>query len=345
MVNLNDKIKWVWDRCFDIYDNYDPKMGLSELKLLVIKRRIARNRRRVIYFSIASASVLLILIGVFSKSFINKYRENKEVNTHILNFAKNDFVIRIGTRIFINDFIKSKMVIRNGSIIMESIEDKEIISTNGIEDVQIFVPKGMRYSITLEDGSRIWACSNSILSFPSMFSNTERKISASGYLFFQINKAKSPFIVDLNNKVSVIVYGTVFSIEAYSFANELKTHLTEGRVSVKIGETEHLLLPNQTLFYNLETKTVLTGEMESSESIYWKGSSIYFNTVSLERLAKEVSKWFNVSVQFRDDLIKEITFTGNIPDNLDLNEIAEVLNATKQFKVVFDKNGLCFYKY
>ena len=151
-------------------------------------------------------------------------------------------------------FRDSRMSIKNHMIFFRKGKQEETIAISGKEGIEIKVPTGMRYSVTLEDGSKIWATSNSVLSFPSEFSEKERKVKATGRLFFEIEKAKIPFIVDLKNDLSIIVYGTVFNIASYSDSGKMKICLAEGKVSLKIGENENLLLPNQSLLYDIEKK-------------------------------------------------------------------------------------------
>ena len=79
--------------------------------------------------------------------------------------------------------------------------------------------------------------------------------------------------------------------------------------------------------------------MDSCENIFWKDECIYFNDVSLETLAEELTGWFNVSVCFHEEKIKSKRVTGNIPDNLDLNEIVEILGAARIFSAEY-KNGV-----
>ncbi|MEN6618520.1 MAG: FecR domain-containing protein [Rikenellaceae bacterium] len=341
-----DKIDWVWDKCIDINDNYNPNDGFKELKQLLSERKKARTRRRFICLSMSAAAALLLLIAFLPKFLtINDQPEGKDFSNQNLALNEKDFLIKIGRETYVNMFRDSRMYVKNNAIVFRNGKKEEMIAISGKEEVQIKVPTGMRYSVTLEDGSKIWTTSNSVLSFPSEFSGKERRIKAIGRLFFEIEKANIPFIVDLKNDLSIIVYGTVFNVESYFDSNKTKICLTEGKVSLKIGENENLLLPNQSLLYDIEKKTVSTKDMDSCENIFWKDGCIYFNDVSLENLAEELSRWFNVSVCFHTERIKTLKFSGNIPDNLELEEIIEVLNAARTFRSEYKDGVIHFYKY
>ena len=242
-------------------------------------------------------------------------------------------------------FMDSRMYVETNNIVFQKGNRKETISTSGKELVQINVPAGKRYPVTFSDGSKIWAASNSLFSFPSAFSEKKRQIKANGHLFFEIKKSAVPFIVDLKENLSVIVYGTIFNIKYYSDSSKMKICLTEGKVALKIGDNENVLMPNQSLQYDIGNKTISTKEIDSGENIFWKNGCFYFNDVLLENLAEELSGWFNVSVCFHTERIKTLKFSGNIPDNLDLEEIIEVLNAAKTFSSEYINGVIHFYNY
>lgn len=340
-----EKINWVWDKCIDIDDNYDPDDGFKKLNQLLAERKKIRIRRRFIYISVSAAAALLLLLTVFDNLlFTANQPKTKEISSQNIVFNENDFLIKIGKKTYVNMFKDRRMYVKNHAVVFNKGKQEDVITILDKEEIQIKVPTGMRYSVTLEDGSKIWATSNSLLSFPSEFSEKERRVEATGRLFFEIEKAKLPFVVDLKNDLSIIVYGTVFNIESYADSGKMKICLAEGKVSLKIGENENLLLPNQTLMYDIKKKMVSTKDMDSSENIFWKDECIYFNDASLENLAKELTKWFNVSVCFHDEKIKKKKVTGNIPDNLDLNEIIEVLSAARMFSAEYKNEVVHFYK-
>jgi len=339
------KIDWIWDICIDIDDSYDPHENYKELTLLLNERNKFRIRKRLRYLSVSVFAVLLLMLAIVSDLFTNKPSPGQEFITPELITDNNNFIIRIGERTYVNMFMNSHMSIENNNIVFQEGNRKETISTSGKELIQINVPAGKRYSVTLEDGSKIWAASNSSFSFPSTFSGKERRIKAIGHLFFEIRKATMPFVVDLKENLSVIVYGTVFNIKYYAGSDKMKICLNEGKVSLKIGENENVLMPDQSLQYDISNKTISTKEIDSGENILWKNGSFYFNGVLLENLAEELSGWFDVSFYFHSDRIKTLKFSGNIPDYLSLEEIIEVLNGVKTFQCEYSNSviHLCSY--
>ncbi|MCK9304001.1 MAG: DUF4974 domain-containing protein [Bacteroidales bacterium] len=340
-----DNIDWIWDRCIDINSSYDPQENFKKLTNLLKERKRFRTRKRLIYLSISVSAVLLLVFAMVSDLFTNKPAPDREFTSQELITDKNNFIIRIGERTFVNMFMNSRMSVEKNNIIFWEGKRKETISTSGKELIQINVPAGKRYSVTLGDGSNIWLASNSSITFPSIFSERGRTIKATGHIFFEIEKAVMPFKVDLKENLSVIVYGTIFNVKYYSDLHKMGICLNEGKVSLKIGDNENVLMPNQSLQYDISNKIISTKEIDSGENIFWKNGSFYFNDVLLENLAKELSGWFNVSVCFHTERIKTLKFSGNIPDNLGLEEIIDVLNAARTFRCEYINGVIHLYNY
>ncbi len=76
-------------------------------------------------------------------------------------------------------------------------------------------PLGMRSSLTLPDGTKVWLNAGSKISYPVLFSNQVREVSLSGEAYFEVKKDKSwPFVVSTKN-MNVMVTGTTFNCNAY----------------------------------------------------------------------------------------------------------------------------------
>jgi hypothetical protein len=333
-------IKWVWEECIDVFGDYDPREGIAELKQMARERRVVKKRRKIYFYSISSVALFIIFLGLFSSLlFIEKGIERELRHIESLH-SKSDFIIEVGDKLFVNECLKSTLNIYDNKVSIEYSNGSTIVPVRNGEIVKIHVPEGMRYKVKLSDGSVILLGPNSSLISPVVFTEGKREISTKGNAHFQIAKDKYPFIVKIMEEVSVIVYGTVFSINSEKNKNEIDAFLYEGVISLKIDQTEHVIGNNQKISYNTNSKSVFIEDFKYSK-VYWKDNCIYFNNVTIDQLADEIANWYNISVQFNNYDIGNISFTGNIPDVLEVNEITEILNATKQFKVTL-KNGTMF---
>jgi hypothetical protein len=343
--NEKDNIEWVWDKCYDIHNKYNPKEGFDELKQLLTKRKRVRLIRRSVFISVPAAAVIFIFI-LFSTGLFHSRTSPADITDGHKNMSvdKSVFFIKAGDKTYVNMFKKSVMHITEKSLAFKNRNKTEAIPVQGNENVLINIPPGMRYSVVLRDGSRIWATSNSVISVSENFSDNERRIKASGNLFFEISKSDVPFIIELKNNLAVKVYGTIFNVESYADSSLTRICLNEGKVSLKIGEKERFLLPDESLLYDNDDQSLSVRKMEKSERAVWKNGYIYINEMPLENLAKELSKWYGVSDYFFDEAIKTVKFSGNLPDTLNIEDIVKILNSTKKCMVKYEEGEMRFYK-
>ncbi len=335
-------IDWIWDKCIDVDGIYDPYENFKELTQLLHERKKHRAKRRFI-FSLVSISAAVFLLIIFAINDMNKSTLNQEVAHSELMIDKDNFIITIGERKLVNIFVNGQIFVEDKNIILRENDKEEIIPVSDKELIQLNIPNGKKYSVTLNDGSKILAMSNSLFSFYSSFSKYERKIKAIGHLFFEIEKSDLPFIVNVKESLSIIAYGTVFNMKNYFNSDCLELSLTEGKVSLKIGEDENYLTPNQTLQYNTLHNKIFIKTTNNRGSIFWKNQCFYFENVLLENLAMELSEWYGVPICFHSEKIKMYRFSGNIPDHLNLIETLDIINAVKKIYSNYSDGTIHFY--
>lgn len=98
----------------------------------------------------------------------------------------------------------------------------------------IYVPKGSKTKLVLNDGTKIWLNSESELKFPSSFqSKSKRDVFLSGEAYFEVAKnKKKPFHVHISGfKINVL--GTAFNVKAYPDAPTIEATLEHGLINIE----------------------------------------------------------------------------------------------------------------
>jgi ferric-dicitrate binding protein FerR (iron transport regulator) len=240
---------------------------------------------------------------------------------------------------------KAKLTLTDGSVIImdghtagtvKSYAGLKITSAHGAVSYQvtdsnsviknqyntITIPAGCKYKVTLPDGSMVWLNSESSLKFPVVFNKSERNVYLTGEAYFEVAKNKlKPFKVFSNNTV-VQVLGTHFNIHAYSDDEAVKTTLIEGSVKIYWGAESKMIVPGQQAYIKLNSSKIKIHEINVDESIAWKNDLFLFDSEDIKSVMKEVARWYNVEVEYKDD-ISQAHFSGSISRN---NNISQVLN-------------------
>ena len=202
------------------------------------------------------------------------------------------------------------------------------------------VPAGGEHSLTLEDGTVVQVNSASQLLFPSRFKSGIRKVRLTGEAYFQVKADKEhPFIVQLDEAVSVQVTGTTFNVKAYEEENEIRVVLVEGSIDMLKGN--NLLasvLPGQLFVYRKDTQEYHIEDTEVAEATDWMNETFVFRDEPIENIMRKLSRWYNVDITVNDD-IKDLRYTGILSRKQPLSETLDALRMTNEldFNIHRDK--------
>ena len=226
--------------------------------------------------------------------------------------------------------------------------------------VEMVAPRGSRSYVTLADGSKVWINSGSKITFPGSFGKSARKIELEGEAYFSVAKNKNiPFIVHVS-ELDITALGTEFNVKAYTDENIVETTLEKGSIKIeptsKSGEffSPLILKPNQKATYHKKTSSIDTEkpvkkedsqpdpgsnssirkpekkiEINSVEDTKpytsWKENRWLFRHETLKDLAQKLERRYDVNICFKDDAIKNYTFSGSLYDE----SIEQVFEAIK----------------
>ena len=175
------------------------------------------------------------------------------------------------------------------------------------------IPKGGEYQVELSDGTMVWLNSDTELKIPTVFAGDERRVYLSGEAYFAVTKdERKPFIVetDLGN---VKVYGTEFNVKRYRDDGQLKATLVEGVIGFSSDRIAELKLkPGYRLSLAEGSETPEIREVKVYNEIAWRDKRFSFENETLEEIARELERWYNVKIVFTDPALKELVFSGTL---------------------------------
>ncbi len=251
----------------------------------------------------------------------------------VLNDGK---IIRMGIR---TDTIieQNGALIRSGSknIIYDT---KEKILKTAYHTARI--PRGGEFSITLNDGTKVWLNSESELKYPIPFPSNKREVVLkNGEAYFEVahNKSK-PFFVRTSEGL-VRVLGTSFNVKAYKEDVEIYTTLVEGKISfsslIENGEKVNIEPGFQAVLKKGQPK-VQVAKVDTRLYTGWKDGLFSFKNESLESIMTTLARWYDIDVFYEDDEVKKILFTGDLERYESINPFLEMLQKSgkAKFKII-----------
>lgn len=194
------------------------------------------------------------------------------------------------------------------------------------------VPRCCEYRLVLADGTQVWMNSESELRYPVDFSTNERRVYLKGEAYFEVAKnAEKPFRVEANGIV-VEALGTGFDINAYGDKGMITATLIEGRVRVSdmnTGKECELMPGKQARLLNGLLETL---EVNTEDVIGWTQGRFVFSNMTLEEIATQLVRWYDIRVVFQDNRLRDYRFTGVMKRYRELDNILEFISETTDVK-------------
>lgn len=232
--------------------------------------------------------------------------------------------------------------IENKDKTLNYIGNKTVEKQRDIVFHELFVAKGQEYHMILADGTEVWLNSDSYLKYPVNFIGDTRKVILSGEAYFEVaHNAEIPFIVHLQNDIKVEVTGTAFNIRNYEDEEELEVVLEKGGVNLHYKELEFVSLsPGMLASYNAKEETVKQENVNTSLYTAWRKGEFIFESAPLDEIMHTLARWYDVKIDFEEERIKKIRFSGSIKRYETINTFLQALESAKGLKFSIDGNTI-----
>jgi len=204
---------------------------------------------------------------------------------------------------------------------------------------QITSPVGNKTRMELADGSIVWLNHGSSLRFPLQFTGNKRTLFLEGEAYFEVQSDVSrPFIVKAKD-LQFQATGTKFNIMAYPDEDIVEATLLEGKIALQKvlpdRSVKNLLNlePNQQARYVPEENQIDYFDVDPANFISWKEGKLVMIDDPLSRIARKLERWYNVEIDFTQEEIGFIRYSGTFTNEtlqqvLDLMKLATPIDYT-----------------
>lgn len=207
---------------------------------------------------------------------------------------------------------------------------------------EIHVPNGQTSKVILSDSSVIWVNSGSTLKLGNFANQSERNIWLEGEAYFEVtHNIEKPFNV-IGPSVDIQVLGTSFNANFYKEDRKNSVYLSEGSVVMKNKNGKNLitLKPSETAIINKDNNKLLLKHGGDNLFINWSNGRLILRNVTLQDLALNLERWYNVDIQFNNIKTKNITVSGTVLKNKPIDQMLEVIKLMSDinYKVISNQN-------
>ena len=201
-------------------------------------------------------------------------------------------------------------------------------------------PLGMRSSLTLPDGTKVWLNAGSSISYPVLFANNSREVSLKGEAYFEVKKDKSwPFVVTTKN-MNVVVSGTTFNCNAYPENDQVQTVLVEGEVTIVNQSATELttLNPGELAIFDNGNQQITTTKTDLQKYIAWKSGKLMFRDDKMNKVVEKLERWYNVEFEIEDQEIANYVYTATFVDE-SLDQVLKMLSLSAPIRYTISERN------
>lgn len=227
-----------------------------------------------------------------------------------------------------------KLVVNRDTIKIDQSKPARNLAMN-----QLIIPYGKTSEILLPDRTKVFLNAGSRLIYPENFSGETREVYLVGEAFFEVkHDVNHPFIVMVGD-LRIKVLGTRFNVSAYPADNVIETVLAEGKVSLGQNNAGFFdkatnLVPDQMASFDKTTKMTNVKTVETDNYTLWTAGILKFESTDLNRILKQVERFYNIRFHFSDPLLGGLRISGKLELNEDKDEICRRIATTASIKIL-----------
>ncbi len=231
---------------------------------------------------------------------------------------------------------------------------------------EIITNTGSRTRLTLPDNTQVWVNAGSRIHFDKPFADGSREVSLTGEAFFDVTPdAAHPFIIHTKS-VDIRVLGTSFNIKSYPTDKTTEATLIRGSIEVSIRNRPSdkiILKPNEKLVVANEDSLLKkvphrreirpeslvviskpTYEQHSGAMIEtsWVDNKLIFQDEPFSDLARQMERWYGISIRFETTHEEELRFTGTFEKET-VRQALDALKLTARFNYSIEGTQITIY--
>ncbi len=232
---------------------------------------------------------------------------------------------------------------------------------------EVSTKNGFKTNLILPDGTKVWLNAGSSLTYDSAYGKSIREVALSGEAFFDVVKNKEkPFVIH-TSKINIKVLGTEFNVRSYPTDKTTEASLIRGSIEVTFKDKPDkkiILKPNEKIVvenFGRVGKIIETSHQDHAGMVSevpgaavknltyqyktgaiietsWVENKLIFQDESFEDIARQLERWYGVSITFENSQLKANHLTGNFK-NETIRQALDALKFTATFNYEIDNSN------
>lgn len=216
-------------------------------------------------------------------------------------------------------------------------------SGNGF--ASITTPRGSRYQVLLEDGTKVWLGAASSITYPVAFGGSDRTVRLSGAAYFEVaHQTERPFQVKVmshEHPLDIIVTGTKFNVNAYPEEPEVQTRVFEGSVKLSSGKYTVVLTKGEKVIFK---NGFLQAKVKNLEEDWMRSGTLHFDNEDIGQVMRMLAREYNVRLVYHAGAGKKMYLTGEISRKNRLEKVLHIIELATDYQFLFENGCITVFE-
>jgi len=121
---------------------------------------------------------------------------------------------------------------------------------------------------------------------------------------------------------------------AYQDESTIQSSLLEGSIAVTVSSKTFMVKPGEQASFNPASGNLQIKNANMNQAVAWKNGYFYFDKADVPAILRQVSRWYDLDIEYQSAAPSDMFFSGKIQRNLPLTGIAHLLeNGPIHFRI------------
>jgi transmembrane sensor len=238
----------------------------------------------------------------------------EEADQNLIKYNRRKYFVNVLTRVAAILLLPLLIFGTYMTYRFESVSHGQIFVNQAYNEV--FSSEDAITKVALPDGSNVWLNHSSKLKYPAIFRGDFRRVELTGEGYFEVaHNPKIPFVVKAGG-IEIKALGTTFNIMAYPDDERIETSLINGLVELQRKSPDGKVIPllkmkpTDLAIFQKSNNEISMRTIDDDRYFSWKDGKLIFNKEPIDKVAKKLSRWYNVDIETKDPELLDITYTA-----------------------------------
>jgi len=195
-----------------------------------------------------------------------------------------------------------------------------------------------RYML-LPDSTQVWLNAASTLEYPQQFAAAKREVYLTGEAYFDVKHAdKQPFLIH-TGKVTTMVLGTAFNINAYPGRENIIVSVSRGKVRVNYNDKEMAVLTQgQQVKVSNTSNRVVQKKQAIAEAAPWQQGNLQYDDESIRDIVADLERNYDVTIRVQNESLANERITTSFRREIGIENALKVLCNLTDTRLTLENN-------